>query len=168
MSDPDIHPNKYSELRNICKHYIDSYIALYQLKTDKEEDLNSIYRLVKTELIDSNKYPPQIIMQDILRIILYNNRYTKSYLYLAKLISDDYHVTEVRNVEQPISNFLFYKEYGIKLDKSTDLKKVNSKKLEIHTENTIYRAIMYNDIETFISFTEQEAVSYTHLTLPTN
>ncbi|EAX98933.1 hypothetical protein TVAG_242980 [Trichomonas vaginalis G3] len=155
MSDPDIHPNKYSELRNICKHYIDSYIALYQLKTDKEEDLNSIYRLVKTELIDSNKYPPQIIMQDILRIILYNNRYTKSYLYLAKLISDDYHVTEVRSAPY-ISRFLFYKEYGIKLDKSDDFETINSENLDIHTEDTIYRAIMYNDLERFIAFTERD------------
>ncbi|EAX95192.1 hypothetical protein TVAG_032590 [Trichomonas vaginalis G3] len=156
MSDPDIHPNIYSELRNICKHHIDSYIALYQLKMEKEEDLNSIYRLIKTELIDSNKYPPQIIMRDILNIIPYNNRYAKSYLSLAKLISDDYHVTEVRNVEQPISNFLFYKEYGIKLDKSYDFEKFNLENLDIHIEDTIYRAIMYNDLERFITFTERE------------
>ena len=102
MSDQDIHPNKFSELRSIYKYYIDSYNALYQLKTENEEDLNSIYKLIKTELINSNKYPPQIIMRDILNIIPYNNRYTKSYLYLAKLISDDYHVTEVRRVK-PVS-----------------------------------------------------------------
>ena len=80
MSDKDIHPNKFSELRSIYKYYIDSYNALYQLKTENEEDLNSIYKLIKTELIDSKKYPPKRIMGDILNIIPYNNRYTKSYL----------------------------------------------------------------------------------------
>ncbi|EAY13527.1 hypothetical protein TVAG_343560 [Trichomonas vaginalis G3] len=154
MSEQDIHPNKYGELRSIYKYYIDSYIALYQLKTDKEEELKEIYKMIKTELIDSKKYPPKKIMEDILNIIPYNNCYTKSYLSLAKLISDDYHITEVNSVET-ISNFLFYKEYGIKLDKSVDFEKIKSENLDIHTENTIYRAIMYNDLETFISFTER-------------
>ena len=93
------HSNKFSELRSIYKYYIDSYNALYQLKTEKEEDLNSIYKLIKTELIDSKKYPPKRIMDDILNIITYNNRYTNSYLSLAKLISDDYRVTEINKVK---------------------------------------------------------------------
>ena len=95
MSD---HPNKYSELRNTYKYYIDSYTALYQLKTDKEEDLNEIYKMIKTELIDSNKKRPDNIMRDILSIIPTNNRYTKSYLSLAKLIYDDYHIKEVTHI----------------------------------------------------------------------
>ncbi|EAX93638.1 hypothetical protein TVAG_003270 [Trichomonas vaginalis G3] len=109
MSDQDIHPSKYSELRSIYKYHIDSYIALYRLKTENKEDLNSIYKMIKTELIDSKKYPPKNIIRDILKIIPYKNGYTKSYLYLAKLISNEYHVKEVNNVEF-ISNFLFYKE----------------------------------------------------------
>ncbi|EAY22300.1 hypothetical protein TVAG_377790 [Trichomonas vaginalis G3] len=155
MSDKDIHPNKFSELRSIYKYYIDSYNALYQLKTENEEDLNSIYKLIKTELIDSNKHPPQIIIRDILNIIPYNNRYTKSYLSLAKLISDDYHVTDVRNAG-PMSDFLFYKEHGIELDKFDDFEKICLKNLDIHKTDTIYRAIMYNDLERFIAFTERD------------
>ncbi|EAY21110.1 hypothetical protein TVAG_282800 [Trichomonas vaginalis G3] len=155
MSDQNIYPNKYSELRSMFAHHIDLYNALYQLKTDNEQNLNKIYNTIKTELIDSRKYRPQNIIKDILEIILYNNCYKKSYLFLAKLISDDYHVTEVKNVEL-ISNLLFYKEYGIKLDKYHDPEKINSENLDIHSENTIYRAIMYNDLERFISFTEEE------------
>ncbi|EAY06733.1 hypothetical protein TVAG_310200 [Trichomonas vaginalis G3] len=155
MSDQDIHPNKYSELRSIYKYYIDSYNRLYHLKTEKEEDLNSIYKMLKTELIDSNKYPPQIIMRDILNIIPYNNRYTKSYLSLAKLVSDEYQVTEVNDI-CICSNFLFYKEYGIKLNKFEDFEIIKTENLEIHTENTTYKAIMYNDLERFISYTERE------------
>ena len=55
-----------------------------------------------------------------------------------------------------ISILLFYKEYGIKLDKYKDFEEDNSENLDIHTENTIFRAIMNNDLETFISFTERE------------
>ncbi|EAX84423.1 hypothetical protein TVAG_560760, partial [Trichomonas vaginalis G3] len=158
MSEQDVHPNKYSELRSIYKYYIDSYIVLYQLKTEKEEDLNSIYKIIKTELIDTNKYSPKSMIKDILNIIPYNNRYAKSYLSLAKLIFDGYHVNEVKNVVV-LSRFMFYKEYKIELYKSDDFKKYNLKNLDIHTENTIYRAIMYNDLERFISFTEIDEFS---------
>ena len=155
MSEQDVHPSKFNNLRSTYKNYIDSYLALYQLKTEKEEELKSIYKMIKTELIDSKKYLPTNAIEDILYIIPFNNRYTKSYLFLAKLISDDYHITEVSSVET-FPGFLFYKEYGIKLDKSANFEQFSSTNLDIHTENTICRAIMYNDSETFISFTEQE------------
>ncbi|EAY14342.1 hypothetical protein TVAG_026630 [Trichomonas vaginalis G3] len=153
MSDLDKHPNKYSRLRSIYKYYIDSFIALYQLKTKDEEDLNSIYKIIKTELIDSMKYPPQNFIRSILSIIPYNNRYTMSYLKLIKFIYDDYHVKEVRNIVN-IFNFMFYKEYGIKLDNSSDFEDIKSENLIIHSENTIYRAIIDNNLEKFILFTE--------------
>ena len=112
MSDKDAHPSKYSELRSNYKYYIDTYNALYQLRTEKEEELNTIYKMIKTELIDSNKYPPQNMIQTILNLVPYNNHYAKSYLFLAKLLSDEYHVKEVSNVTE-VSQFMFYKEYGI-------------------------------------------------------
>ncbi|EAX87362.1 hypothetical protein TVAG_015250 [Trichomonas vaginalis G3] len=108
MSDQDSNQSKYSKLRSVYKYFIDSYDALYQLKTEKEEELNSIYKMIKTNLIDSKKCLPQIIIKDILDIIRYNNRYTKSYLSLAKLISDDYQVKEINNVEY-VSTFCFTK-----------------------------------------------------------
>ncbi|EAY15716.1 hypothetical protein TVAG_187670 [Trichomonas vaginalis G3] len=153
MSDKDIHTNKFIELQNIFKYHINSYTALYQLKTENEEGLNSIYKMIKTELIDLKKYLPQNIIKDILDIIPYNNRYTKSYLKLAKYIFDDYHVKEVKNVEFLLS-FLFYKEYGIKLY-ACNFEKIKPENLDIHTENTICRAIMNNDLERFIYFTER-------------
>ncbi|EAX96531.1 hypothetical protein TVAG_256710 [Trichomonas vaginalis G3] len=143
MSDQDIHPNKYGELRSINKHYIDSCNALYQLKTEKEEELNSIYKMIKTELIGSKKHLAVNIIADVLNIIPYNNRYKRSYLFLAKLIYDEYHIEEVNNLMN-ISNFLFYKEYGIQLHKFKDFGKINSENLDIQTENTIYRTILYN------------------------
>ncbi|EAY18199.1 hypothetical protein TVAG_122650 [Trichomonas vaginalis G3] len=155
MSDLMDTTSKYDELRGTYKYYIDLYIALFHLKTEKEEELISIYKLIKTELIDSTKYLPKYIMRDILRVILYNNRYAKSYLFLAKLIYDDYHVSEVDNIPF-ISNYLFNEEYQIKLDKSQYIRDNIDGFLDIHTENTIYRAIMLNDVENFIFFTERE------------
>ncbi|EAX96987.1 hypothetical protein TVAG_011360 [Trichomonas vaginalis G3] len=153
MSDQDTHQNKYSELRSMCKYYIDSYNALYQLKTENEEEINKIYKMIKTELIESKNYPPQNIIKDILQIIPYNNRYTKSYLSLAKIIYDNYQINEETKVSLTV-RYLFYKEYGIKLDKSDNFETINSENLNFHTEDTIYRAIMYNDLERFITFTE--------------
>ncbi|EAY23040.1 hypothetical protein TVAG_182760 [Trichomonas vaginalis G3] len=155
MSHQVIVPSKYSELRNIHKNYIDSYIALYQLKTTNEKELNSIYNMIKTNLIDSNKYLPQNIIKDILNIILYNNRYTKSYLSLVKQICDDYHITEVMHISK-LANKLFYIEYGIKLDKADDLGEIKLENIDIHSENAIYKAIMNNDVERFIYLTEKE------------
>ncbi|EAY16182.1 hypothetical protein TVAG_340760 [Trichomonas vaginalis G3] len=154
MFKPDVYPNKYSELRSIYKNYTDSYLALYQPKTETEEELKSICKRIITELIDSMKFLPTNVIKDILDIIPYNNRYTKSYLFLAKLLCDEYHVKEVKNLI-PISNFLFRKEYGIKLDKINYFRQFNSENLDIHTENTIHRAIVYNDLENFIAFTER-------------
>ncbi|EAX99507.1 ankyrin repeat protein, putative [Trichomonas vaginalis G3] len=154
MSDQDLLPNKYSELRSIHRHYIDCYIALYQLKTKDEKELNTFYTMIKSDLIHSNKCHPYDVVKDILNIIPFNNRYTKSYLKLAKDLSDDYQVTEVRDIPT-ISNYLFYKEYGIILDKNSDFKKITSENLEFHTKDTIYRAIMDNNLESFISFTER-------------
>ncbi|EAX90274.1 hypothetical protein TVAG_204090 [Trichomonas vaginalis G3] len=111
--------------------------------------------MIKTELIDSKKYNPQNIIRDILRIIPCNNCYAKSYLTLARLISEDYQITAV-NIIPGISNYMFYKAYGIKLDMFNDLNRINSENRNIHSEDTIYRAIMNNDKERFISFTERE------------
>ncbi|EAY01089.1 ankyrin repeat protein, putative [Trichomonas vaginalis G3] len=138
MSNQGTLPNKYSELRSIYKYYIDAYNALYQLKTENSEEINKIYKMIKTELIDSKSQLPNNIINDILRIIRYNNRYLKPYLSLAKLIYDNYQVND--KIDAPLINF----------------EKIDSKNIDIHTENTVYRAIMYNDKERFICFIESE------------
>ncbi|EAY11074.1 hypothetical protein TVAG_044980 [Trichomonas vaginalis G3] len=153
----DIDKDTYSELRSTYQNYIDSYTALYQLKTDKEEEeLNTIYKMIKTNLIDSKMCLPKKMVKEILNIIPCNNRYTYSYLKLVKFIFDDYHVTGVTGINQ-LYNFLFYKEYGINLcntEKKFEISKNND--IDIHSENTIYRAIMDDNKEKFIIFTEAE------------
>ncbi|EAY07474.1 ankyrin repeat protein, putative [Trichomonas vaginalis G3] len=155
MYDPIIKQHGYLEFRSIYANYIDLYNALYQLKTENEEELNLFYNMIKSNLINSKKYDPQNIIGDILNIVPYNYLYSKSYLKLAKLISDEYHVKEVRGIKI-ISNYIFYKEYGIKLDITDDFEILDLKNTDIHDENTIYRAIMHDDKEGFISFIERD------------
>ncbi|EAY13493.1 hypothetical protein TVAG_343220 [Trichomonas vaginalis G3] len=155
MSDKGIQPSKYSELRSIYKYYIDSYIALFQLKTANEEDLNSIFQMIKKNLIDSKIFAPQTIARDILNMIPFNNRYTKSYLALAKFICDEYHVTEVKNIQNSF-NYLFYKEYGINLNKSLDISQNQYVNLDINENNAICKAIIDNNKEKFITLMGEE------------
>ncbi|EAX93779.1 ankyrin repeat protein, putative [Trichomonas vaginalis G3] len=72
-----------------------------------------------------------------------------------KQICNDYHITKINYIPE-IYDYLFYKEYGIKLGKSVDFKENKFKNIDIHKENTIYRVIMENDIKRFISITESE------------
>ncbi|EAY18873.1 ankyrin repeat protein, putative [Trichomonas vaginalis G3] len=155
MSDQDVNTSKYSKLRSMYKYYIDSFALLYQLKTTNEDELNVIYKMIKMDLIESKKHLPQNIIKDILNIIQYNNISTKSYLILAKLIADNYHVTEVRDIS-PLSNFLFYKEYGIKLDIYNDFEDMDLVNLDLHSESSLYRAILHDDKDFFIFCTESE------------
>ncbi|EAY15092.1 ankyrin repeat protein, putative [Trichomonas vaginalis G3] len=154
MCNQGIDPPDYNVLRSNYKSYIDSYNALYQLKTDKEEDLRSIYNMIKTELIDSKKQLPENVIQDILDLIPYNNRYSNSYLVLVKLISEDYQVTiDVNPIEDLTKCYLHEEDGKIILGAIVN----SSKNQDIHSENTIYRAIMNDDKERFISFTESDS-----------
>ncbi|EAY19831.1 hypothetical protein TVAG_178750 [Trichomonas vaginalis G3] len=153
--DQKINTKNYFELRRIYSYHIDSFKALYQLKTEDAEELNKIYNMVKTNLIDTKIYFPKTIMRDILNIIQYNNRYAKSYLKLVKRISDEYHEKEVRDVPL-IVICLFEKEYGFRLDTYNPYRFEVNENIDIHSENTIYRAIMYDDKERFIYFTESD------------
>ena len=159
MSQPNVLPVKFEEMFDILKGDIDAFNSLYQLKTNNEEELNSIYKVLKTILLESKMCLPQFILERISIIAKYNNLYMKSYLFLAKQIYDYYHPERIRNIT-PIFDYLFYKEYGIVLDEREkerfryfEQKNYTS---NVHEENTIYRAIMEDDKKSFISFTERK------------
>ncbi|EAY00021.1 hypothetical protein TVAG_029250 [Trichomonas vaginalis G3] len=48
MSEQDVHPDKYTKFRSSHKYYIDTFNAMYQLKTENEEELIKIYKMIKT------------------------------------------------------------------------------------------------------------------------
>ena len=80
MSKGEINQTHYDKLMEIFAGYNDVYNALYRLKTNDEEKLNAIYKKIKQNLIDSYQIQPDMIINDISELPIYNNRYMKSYL----------------------------------------------------------------------------------------
>ncbi|EAY20427.1 hypothetical protein TVAG_110390 [Trichomonas vaginalis G3] len=119
MSKGEINQTHYAKLMEIFTGYIDVYNALYRLKTNDEEKLNEIYKKIKQNLIHSYQIPPDEIVTDISFILIYNNRYVKSYLALAKKIVDEYHLNHVNKI-CTVFCYFFYKEYNIVLNENCE------------------------------------------------
>ncbi|EAY12899.1 hypothetical protein TVAG_430640 [Trichomonas vaginalis G3] len=159
MSGHSVLPIQFDELKNLLQDDIDSFDALYRLKTHNAEEISSIYKVIKTKLLETKKYSPQTIIYSISALIFNNNGYIKSYLQLVKQIYDDYHpkITKVYYTFK----YLFYKEYGILLREGDHVARLKSFEQDninsnVHEKNTIGRAIMDDDINSLISFTERE------------
>ncbi|EAX85728.1 ankyrin repeat protein, putative [Trichomonas vaginalis G3] len=149
----------YDKLMEIFAGYNDVYNALYRLKTNDEEKLNALYKKIRQNLIDSYQIQPDVIINDISELSIYNNRYMKSYLAIAKQIVDEYHLNQVNKINM-VFNYLFYKEYNIVLNengqKSFNDFEDSHYSSDIHEQNTIYRSIMDDDKISLITFTERE------------
>ncbi|EAY13111.1 hypothetical protein TVAG_443940 [Trichomonas vaginalis G3] len=117
MSEEEITQAQYNQVMEFFTVYSDIYNALYRLKTNDEEELNSIYKKVKQNLIDSFKNSPGDIINDISKLSIYNNRFMKSYLAIAKQIVDEYQLNQVNEISR-VFNYLFYKEYSIVLNEN--------------------------------------------------
>ncbi|EAY01508.1 hypothetical protein TVAG_107670 [Trichomonas vaginalis G3] len=117
MSKGEINQGHYDKLMEIFTGYNEVYNALYRLKTNDEEKLNAIYKKIKQNLIDSYQISPGEIINKISELSIYNNRYMKSYLAIAKQIVDEYHLNQVNKINR-VFNYLFYKEYSIVLDEN--------------------------------------------------
>ena len=158
--------------------YYQTVNSLFQLKSSAEQEINELYSKIKTNLIDTKRHSLEQIIDTISKITLYRNRYTRPYLSLFKKIYDEYHPKEIqkdskynfyfvkKDKHPKLSNkttnpfyYLIYKEYGILLN--------NNCSIDVHEENTIFRAIMDDEIQSFISFTESEHFDrLQHLTSP--
>ncbi|EAY21320.1 hypothetical protein TVAG_166950 [Trichomonas vaginalis G3] len=148
---------KYAELLVTYKDYVETFNSLYQLKSENEEEINKLFNMIKTNLIDTKYFGVDQIIKIFSNIIIYRNGYLKSYFALFKKFYEEYHPKQVPGISV-IFNYFAYKKYGIVLDnmrKSSinQLEKQNLS-LDVHEENTIYRSIMNDDKERFIAFTE--------------
>ncbi|EAY14687.1 hypothetical protein TVAG_461040 [Trichomonas vaginalis G3] len=159
MSKGEINQNHYDKLMEIYTGYNDVFNALYRLKTSDEEKLNAIYKKIKQNLIDSYQIPPDAIITEISQLSIYNNRYMKSYLVIAKQIVDEYHLNHVNGIDR-VFNYLFYKEYITVLN---EYMKYHFNYYEdahyssdIHNQKTLHRSIMDDDKIALINFTEKE------------
>ncbi|EAY18954.1 hypothetical protein TVAG_146980 [Trichomonas vaginalis G3] len=137
---------------------MNSYEMLYRLKTNNEAEIKFIYTEFKSAVLESMKYSPKNILKDVSEIVRYNNRFLKSYLTFAKLIYEDYHPRECKGIST-LFDYYIYKQYGVILDSEHNYFKNNDSidiSFEVHEENTIYNAIMNDDKEKLITFTEKE------------
>ena len=147
-----------NELMELFKDYINIFNTIYRLHTFDEDKINNIYIEIKTKLIETKIISPSELVNILSTASEYNNRYFKSYFAIFKKLFEEYHPNDANSLRN-IFNYFIYKEYGIVLGYANQnkFKKYESENysLEIHEENTIYRAIMDDDIKSFISFTVQ-------------
>ena len=148
----------YEALIEINKEYIETFRAIYRLATLNEAKIDKIFKIIKNNLIETKIFSPNRICSTIYKVVKYNNRLLKSYLYLFYKIYIEFHL---KDISVPmLFQYLIYNEYGIILDKKFKPKskviEAVKNSLKIHQENIIYRAILNDDKEHFISFLERE------------
>ncbi|EAY22028.1 ankyrin repeat protein, putative [Trichomonas vaginalis G3] len=149
----------YDELMELNKGYINTFNALYNLKTFEENEIDKIYQDIKLNLIETKILFPDQILEAIGVASKFNNKYLKSYWAIFKKLFEEYRPNKFRS-ENSIINYFVYKEYGHFINKrDLDLFNVFEKQnisLDVHESNTIFRAIMDDNKILFISFIESE------------
>ncbi|EAY11119.1 ankyrin repeat protein, putative [Trichomonas vaginalis G3] len=89
----------------------------------------------------------------------YNNKFFKSYWILFKKVYEEYHPKKINEISSTFDYFV-YKEYGFMFNESHEQKfeEYNSKMftLDYHEENAICKAIMDDNLKSFIAFTEKD------------
>ncbi|EAY20219.1 hypothetical protein TVAG_021660 [Trichomonas vaginalis G3] len=139
----------YEEFLEVFHDAIVTLKALYRLKAKTQDEITRIYKEIKRNLIKMKVFTPSQILSAISCAAIYNNRFLRSYWALFKIIYNKYQPKTLDNLT-PLFNELFRLEY--ELQNKSDI----STLLEFHEENTIFRAIMDDDIQAFIAFTERE------------
>ncbi|EAY12026.1 hypothetical protein TVAG_038720 [Trichomonas vaginalis G3] len=141
---------------DMFKDYIDVFTSLYQLNTRDEGEISKLYAIIKKILIELNLFSPKDIIDVVSKAIKYNNRYYRSYLALLKLIYEEYPLTKNKYLDKFIS-YNMLKEYGIDLPHIATLCCSESECLfDLFKENTIYKAILEDNKESFIFFIEND------------
>ncbi|EAY18955.1 ankyrin repeat protein, putative [Trichomonas vaginalis G3] len=142
--------DQYYEVMALCKDYYEIFNTLYRLNTTNQSELTKIYQDINSILIKTKLLEPSERLDIISTASEYNCRYFKSYWTLYKMIYEN-------DPEKVLSNsFLFNyfanKEYELGIDE--ELNEYDSKDyiLDVHEENTIFRAIMDDDAKSFETF----------------
>ncbi|EAY13502.1 ankyrin repeat protein, putative [Trichomonas vaginalis G3] len=155
----------YNELAEICKDYNDATLALYKLRASNEEAINEVYKDIKSKLIETKILSPSQICCEISKISFYNNAYFRSYLSLFKKIFEEYHLNQLPGVEGVFAHIL-NQEYEISLPPSINghffYYSDKEYSLKNYLEHPINKAIMNDDVESFISYAGKEKFRIDH------
>ncbi|EAX96491.1 hypothetical protein TVAG_277720 [Trichomonas vaginalis G3] len=148
--------SKFSELMLLYKDRGEVFEALGHLNTCNKEEINKIFQQIKKVLIDSNENSVNDILVLISKFAIFNNRYFRSYWELFKLIFEEYR-PKYEGIH-PLFYYLIYKEYGIGFEEKCGIRfsDLESQHVSLNTleENTISKAIMDDNVQSFINFTK--------------
>ncbi|EAY21209.1 hypothetical protein TVAG_283780 [Trichomonas vaginalis G3] len=149
----------YNELMELTKDYQNVFDSLYKLKTFDNAEIDKIYDDIKKNLIETKILNPEQIASKISNIAQYNNRYFKSYWTIFKKLFEEYRIKKAPDITSVFDYFVF-KEYGIVLDQKNQyffqFYDPIAISIDVHEKNSIFMAIMNDDMKSFIGFTEKE------------
>lgn len=116
-----------------------------------ENEIKAIYEMIKCKLIETNTVSATEILTEIIYASKYNNQYLKTYWVLFKMIFEEYQIKF--KFDSDVFKYFVIQEYKVN-DQNIDTS--NGYSLDVHERDTIYRAIMEDDIESFKSFTTRD------------
>ncbi|EAY08869.1 hypothetical protein TVAG_051040 [Trichomonas vaginalis G3] len=161
MSSVNLNDGIYHDAIEKVNDYIQAFNHLYQLETFIDSEIEEIFQEIQTIIIEKYKLDPSKVLKSISTACKYHHKYLKSYWALFKKVYDKYSPKiDVNELFIPFKALVF-KEYGIKTfsETSSDAKIItqllNRDIFEIHSPGTILHAIMNDDLQSFIPFTEQ-------------
>ena len=136
-------------------NYIDGVNALFRFHSTEESEIENTYKFIKDKLIETKIFSPTKVLTLIQEAAIHNNKNFKSYWILYKKIIDEFHPDQI-NYNYIIFDYFLYKEYGINFNEMNlkKFKEFDEKGYitDVHKENTIFYAIMKDDISLFGTF----------------
>ncbi|EAY04032.1 hypothetical protein TVAG_055180 [Trichomonas vaginalis G3] len=143
-------------LIELNRDYIETISAIYRLRAVDDKEINKIYKEIKTKIIKTKKMKLCNILEDIKIASVYNNRHFRSYLELFRKIYDKYHPKGF-SFKSSLFDYVLHKEYDyiFPVDPKNYFVSQNYT-IDVHEKDTIYKAIMNDDINSFIKFTERD------------
>ncbi|EAY22712.1 hypothetical protein TVAG_476410 [Trichomonas vaginalis G3] len=160
MDCPDDDHLLYNELTERYKTYLETCSSFMRIKTTKIDEIQKIYQMIKTNLLDMKIFSPQRIYRLIFTAYKYNNEYLKSYFTILKLTYEEFQI-KPNFFDNDVLEYFFYKEYNLPIDgyqqKIFEKYENENYSLDIHEKNTIYRSIMDDDKDSFVKFIEDES-----------
>ncbi|EAY07153.1 ankyrin repeat protein, putative [Trichomonas vaginalis G3] len=147
----------YSELLLTCTDYPEIFNKLYRFNPCNEAEIAKLFEDIKNKIIETKVYSPSQILTIIMDASLYNSSYLLSYWTLFKKLVDEYQPNQIKFTSD-VFYYIYYKEYGVILDESKQKHFPIYERLKVslnfHQENPIYRAIVNDDKELFVSLAE--------------
>ncbi|EAX98225.1 hypothetical protein TVAG_010000 [Trichomonas vaginalis G3] len=148
----------FSELTEKYKDVTDTFNAIYSLKSENEEEIENIYQLIKTKLMETNTISLSYVLSGICNAEKFRNRYMKSYYGIFKKLVDEFKPKEIPHISI-LFDYLIYKETGVVYDVKHKLNFKNfmaSNSLSSYENDELYKSIINNDKESFIIQTGKE------------